>query len=120
MTKDEILAELPNFYGTQNYHRWSILFKTMVLSDGAHFIAEECGAYWLMDAIGSYLPKYRAEGFAEATLKVKKGKATLVIDDGNGKKLATQKIEFTDFPLDEIKFYVVRGEQWVIMLPSEY
>lgn len=34
---------------------------------------------------------------------------------------ATQSMQYTYFPLDEIKLYVVRQESdWVIMLPSEY
>ncbi|CAN1484479.1 hypothetical protein MCEMAEM4_00007 [Burkholderiaceae bacterium] len=34
---------------------------------------------------------------------------------------ARQKIEYTDFPLSEIKLYCqFDGEYWVIMLTSEY
>ena len=43
--------------------------------------------------------------------------AIVTADDGNGNKLATQRIAFTDFPLAEIKLYVSDG---VIMLPTEY
>ena len=32
--------------------------------------------------------------------------ATLTADDGDGNILVTQEIEFTDFPLPEIKIYV--------------
>ena len=38
-------------------------------------------------------------------------------DDGNDNIVYTQRIEYTDFPLDEIKLYFVNN---VIHLPSEY
>jgi len=120
-TKQEILAELPNFYGTEHYHRFSPLFRNFVLTDGAKYIAEECGAYWLMDAIASYKQKYQAEGFAVATLTASHDSGTLVITDGNGNTFAQQDIGFTDFPLDEITLYVIdNGDFWVLLLPSEY
>ena len=40
--------------------RWSPLFRQMVLTDGAKFVADNGGAhgaYWLMDAIASHQPK---------------------------------------------------------------
>jgi hypothetical protein len=42
-------------------------------------------------------------------------------DDGNGFVFATQDIEYTDFPLNEINlFCCYDGKHWVIMLPCEY
>ncbi|WP_420875832.1 DUF6876 family protein [Polynucleobacter sphagniphilus] len=47
--------------------------------------------------------------------------AALTIDDGKGTILASQNIECTDFPLEQINLYGVWSDQfWVIMLPSEY
>ena len=120
-TKDEILSELPNFYGTENYHRWSILFRNFVLTDGAKYIAEECGAYWLMDAIASHLISYRDEGFVVAKFAEYGSAWKLQLEDGDDRILARQTIEFTDFPLDEITLYVVKQDDlWVVLLPSEY
>lgn len=120
-TKDEILAELPNFYGTENYHQWSALFRNFVLTDGAKYIAEECGAYWLMDAVASHLSSYKDEGFVVAKFQAIVGGWELGITDGNEHSLVTQRIEFTDFPLDEITLYVVKQDDlWVVLLPSEY
>ena len=121
MTKDEILNKLPNFYGTENYHRWSVLFRNFVLTDGAKFIADECGAYWLMDAIASYLSRYRDNGFAVAELKKHKTGFVLTIEDGDYSALAQQPIEYSDFPLDEITLFVCQMDDlWVIMRTSEY
>jgi hypothetical protein len=56
-----------------------------------------------------------------ANLKVNGTRAVLTIDDGNGNVYAKQNIEYTDFPLNEIKLYCsFDGEYWVIMLTSEY
>ena len=38
-------------------------------------------------------------------------------DDGTGREVARQVIEFTDFPLDEIKLYLDQG---TLILPGEY
>jgi hypothetical protein len=43
--------------------------------------------------------------------------ASLVCDDGNHNFVNTHQIEFTDFPIDEIKFYFTDN---TILLPSEY
>jgi hypothetical protein len=43
--------------------------------------------------------------------------ASLVCDDGNDNIVYTQRIAFTDFPIDEIKLYFTDN---VILLPSEY
>ena len=121
LTKQEILNTLPNFTGTDGYTRWSPIFRNFLLTDGAKFIAEACDAYWLVDLFASHLPAYKDEGFAVLYLKVKDGKAVAQIEDGNGKVLAKQKIEYTDFPLDQIVLYCCpQGDQFVIMLPSEY
>lgn len=122
-TKDEILNELPNFYGTDGYTRWSALFRNFVLTDGALYLAEAAGAYWLMDAIASHIGAYKNEDFVVA--KLQRATATngwvLRLEDGNDGLLADQLIEFSDFPLDEITLYVIQQDDlWVILLTSEY
>jgi hypothetical protein len=42
--------------------------------------------------------------------------ATLVCEDGDGKRVYAQEIPFTDFPLPEIKLYFTNN---TILLPSE-
>jgi len=92
-----------------------------VLTDGAKFVADEAGAYWLMDAIASNVGSYKAEGFVVVKL-VKTGDAALLtLEDGNDNILARQDIEYTDFPLDDVTLYVIKQDAlWVILLPSEY
>ena len=121
-TKDEILNELPNFYGTDGYTCWSALFRNFVLTDGARYLADAAGAWWLMDAVASHLGSYRDEDFVVAKFS-KKGNEwwKLRLEDGNDNVLAQQAIEYSDFPLDEITLYVeYDGTNHVILLPSEH
>ena len=57
--------------------------------------------------------------------KLTKAEAELKADDGNGNILFVNTYKYTDFPLDEIKMYVVSAEDFgegamMLMLPSEY
>ena len=117
---NDLERSLSMFTGTEVCHRWSILFM-FVCTDGVKYLAEKAGAYWLLDAIASYQfqKKFVRESFQ--TWKFKKNEdgegGILTAEDGNGRVLATQEIEYTDFPLDTIKLYFIDG---VILLPSEY
>lgn len=119
MDAKELSVALTQFTGTEHYYR---IHPQIVLTDGAKFLADEAGAYWLMDAIASYLRFFQPkECFACCALKVNSIGAELLIDDGNGNILAKQEIEYTDFPLPEIKLYGIWSDGfWVIMLTSEY
>jgi hypothetical protein len=133
-TKDEILSSLPYYTGTEQYHRWSSLFRNVVATDGAHFIAESCDAFWLLDAIASHIAtnvKLRCDEqlryFQVWELTVKDGAAVLTCKaDTNVPHVVKQEIEYTDFPLDDIKLWVEPSEGpdgktiWVILLPSEH
>jgi hypothetical protein len=112
-------SELANFTGSENWFKhW---LGKMLFTDGVKFIADSAGAYWLIDeiAISQTLPKVRAQEFQVWVLKVdlEKRKGVLSCDDGNGNVVFTKRIEYTDFPLPEIRFYCTDG---VILLPSEY
>jgi hypothetical protein len=92
-----------------------------VTTDGVKFVADSAGAYWLIDeiAISQTRPKVRAEEFQVWVLKVDLEKHTgmLSCGDGNNNTVFSKKIEYTDFPLAEIRLYCTDG---VILLPSEY
>lgn len=119
MNAKELGSTLRQFTGTEHYYR---LHKDVVLTDGVKYLADEAKCYWLMDAIASYLRFFQPkECFACCKLKVVNESAVLTIDDGNGTILASQNIEYTDFPLPQIDLYGVWSEEfWVIMLTSEY
>lgn len=125
-------ASLGHFTGTESYHRWSILFRNMVLTDGALYVAKNGGshgAFWLMDAIASHQPAARKHRSLQDIqfwkLRVNLAKKTCVLEcraDSDKPVLIKQEIEYTDFDLEEIDLWVQPGGDnlWVIMLPSEY
>ena len=110
--------ELNQFIGTEKFY---FITKKHLLTDGTKYLAETAKCFWLMDAIASHLPKYFGDYFCLARLFVDGSSAVLKIEDGNDNVYASQVIDYTDFPLNEIKLYCsFDGEYWVIMLPSEY
>jgi hypothetical protein len=122
MTKTAKLSEenLRHITGSENWHRFGINRKVLC-TDGAKLVADEGGAYWLLDAIAIAQlceKAVAAEEFQVWKLQVNADRtANLVCEDGNRNIVYTQHIEFTDFPLAEIKFYFTDN---VILLPSEY
>lgn len=111
-----IRASLAEYCGTEQYYR-SLNF---VYTDGVKAMAELCGAYWLIDLIASWQveKRVRTKPFQVWELTVQDDRGSLTMrEDGGEPILAHQHIEYTDFPLGEIKFYVASG---VLMLPSEY
>jgi hypothetical protein len=114
-------SDLAQFSGTTRYYQhW---LRRFVYTDGVHHVAETGGAHWLIDAIASYQPKLfkdpMLQEFQHWILKVdlNNQKAQLICERDSDDVVLTQDIGFTDFPLDEIRFYVVSK---VLMLPSEY
>jgi hypothetical protein len=119
----ELKSELAQFTGTMQWHKWNFLAKNYLLTDGALYLAQKAGAFWLMDLIASYYPKLKGEPFQVWKLTVNDDRSALVVcEDGNLNELTRQEVPFTDFPLDEITLFVGQDEPpyWVILLPSEY
>jgi hypothetical protein len=102
MTKSTNLTErnLRQLTGTENRHRHGLV-ADIFYTDGAKFVAEERGAYWLLDSIAI------CQRFEKS--------ATLTCGDGNDNIIYTQHIEFTDFPLEEITLWFANN---TIGLPS--
>jgi hypothetical protein len=114
---------LSYFTGTESYHLWSALFPHCVLTDGALFLAENAGAFWLMDIIGSYQrnPGVRNESLQVWKLTAQNNRGVVTCQDGEYRTMVRQEIPFTNFPLPEISLLVAQSDGClVIMLPSEY
>lgn len=113
-------ANLKQFSGSEYWYRHSMV-RSILFTDGAKYVADTGGAYWLLDEIAfaqKSKKKVAAEAFQLWRLTVKDNNAaTLVCEDGNGRKILAKRIPFTDFPLDEISFYFINN---TILLPSEY
>jgi hypothetical protein len=112
-------SQLSQFTGTERYYRIS---SRHLLTDGAKYLAEEADCFWMMDAVASHLSEIGTDDwFVLVRVTVQGTRATMVYEDGNGKEHARQDIPFTDFPLSDQTLYACwDGENWVIMLPSEY
>lgn len=128
----DLLTELEQFTGSEEWHRWSALFRRDLLTDGAKYVSEKCGAFWLMDLVASWQGEIRKkhgdQPFQVWTLTRYAGedRATARCTDGNepGTELAVQEIEYTDFPggyQEPFKLFAARNEigGFTIMLPSE-
>lgn len=100
----------------------------LLYTEGVRYLAENAGAYWLIDAIASYQRELRGNGrmmeFQLWTLTVNRpqvlGEPMAVLEcfeDSGLPATVTQEIEYTDFPLDSIKLYVENG---TILLPNEH
>jgi hypothetical protein len=111
-------SDLANFTGIEYRHRHGLV-RHITYTEGVKYMADHGGAYWLIDKIATLQlePKIKKEEFQFWKLKVKDNSATLTCDDGNENIVYSEHIEFTDFPLEEIRFYCTDN---VILLPSEY
>jgi len=92
-TKTLTKADLAQFTGSENWYRHA-LARDILYTDGAKYMAEHGGAYWLLDEIA--LPQrfdklMAAHEFQLWKLKVNPDHtATLICEDGNGDSIYTK------------------------------
>lgn len=124
----QLAADLEQFSGSEQFYaHW---MRRIRFTEGVKFLADNAGAYWLIDLIASWQikPKVRREEFQVWILTVNrnppKGKPMAYArcysdtpEPGNTNQLCVQGIPYTDFLLDQIKLWLVNG---VLMLPGEY
>ena len=113
------LDDLKQFTGTEHWYRHSLI-RNVLYTDGIRYLADEVGAYWLIDEIATnqLVPKVRSLSFQCWKLIVsEQSTASLTCEDGNGLPVFEKQIAFTDFPLREISIWFTEN---VILLPSEY
>jgi hypothetical protein len=119
-TKKLTAADLLQFTGSEQWYRHGIV-RDVLFTDGAKYVADQAGAYWLLDEIAlaqRYEKTVADEEFQLWKLTVDPDHtATLTCEDGNGRAVYSKAIEYTDFPLPEIALYFTNN---VILLPSEY
>ncbi|MEZ4682102.1 MAG: hypothetical protein R2932_48640 [Caldilineaceae bacterium] len=113
-------SDLRQFTGTEYWYRHP-LARNILYTDGAKYVAEQGGAYWLLDEIAFAQADNKAvaaEEFQVWKLTVNPdATGILSCEDGNYNVVFTKAIEYTDFPLKEIQLYFTNN---VILLPSEY
>lgn len=118
--------DLSKFWGgTENYYQH---FLGGYYTDGVKYVAKECKAYWLIDAVMSHAPRLlKAEGFP-LVLELRsddEGGAQLVVtwpdyETGESQEEVIQEIECTDFPFarfdgGRFRFLVGPAERRLVM-----
>jgi hypothetical protein len=110
--------DLSQFYGTENYYKTFLFNPHLKHTDGVQYFAEKAGAFWFLDIIATEIyPKTKNEPFIVITLTVNDGKAKILADDGNDKRIFQKNVSYTDCPDGEYRFYLADN---VLMLTSEY
>jgi hypothetical protein len=122
MTKAPKLSknDLKQFTGSEQWYRGT-MNPNVLFTDGAKYVADTAGAYWLLDEIAlaqRFVANVAREPFQVWKLAVRPDHtATLSCEDGNFNVIHSQEIPFTDFPLDQITLWFANN---VIYLPSEH
>lgn len=119
-----MLENLKNFTGTSTWYK--TIIPSILYTEGAKYVADECGAYWLLDDIAIYQmePVVKQEEFQVWTLTVDLEDSTAELTCGDGgkkgkpsKTVFSRKINFTTFPVQKMVLWYTDN---VILLPSEY
>ena len=113
-------AIMSQFYGSELWYRHGLV-PCIVFTDGAKYVADAAGAYWLLDEIAlaqRFVREVAAEEFQVWKLTVKPDNtATLSCEDGNDNVVFSKEIKFTDFPPEGITLWF---ENNTIYLSSEH
>ena len=127
MSEQVTAIDLSQFYCSDNFYRH---WLGLVYTDGLKYLAEQAGAYWLIDAIASHQRGVARKARIDARLadfqiwklkanKRSKGCSLCCYADSGEKPAITQRIEFTDFPFDAVGDFKVYVENGIMMLSTE-
>jgi hypothetical protein len=105
----------------------------VVYTPGIKYVAEEGGAYWLIDAIATHLnsPDFKKAGardyrvrsmhFWNLTVRPDNIAILQARADSPDPPFIEQAIPFSDFPMSEIDIWAAfDGQHWTLYLPSEH
>lgn len=117
----EIRTNMNHATGTSAHHKYTIMPRFPVITDGVKCLAEDAECFWLLDAIGSHQGNRRLDReFQVWELAVDLDESTAVLKGFNIENtktpVVTQEIPYTDFPLESVRLYLRDG---IILLPSE-
>ncbi|MCA8448873.1 DUF6876 family protein [Burkholderia vietnamiensis] len=136
MNANELRDALMHCTGSEQLHGMGPLFKA-VITDGVKLLGDEAQCFWLLtDALAVICQKIPGKNYDDGFMVIELGARQP--DGGMDLRITTgrdgdapihsQHYDRTSFPLDEgIKLYAVwsqaneaRGQEWFLMLPSEY
>jgi len=117
--------DLARFTGSTEFY--GTMFPGIIYTEGMQYVAEAGAAYWLIDAIGSWLrtqPTLREHGIIFWKLTRQERGAVLEGFHDADEPITglRQEIEYTDFPLPEIAVWAAVNHLggWTLYLPSEH
>jgi len=107
--------------------------RRVIYTPGVKFLAEQGGAFWLIDVIASYLTPTVIQKAVQAEpgirwlhfwrLDVAPDQSALVTARADTARtpFVSQEIPFTDFPLEFVSVWAgFDGRLWTLYLPSEH
>jgi hypothetical protein len=114
-------ADLRQFAGgTGQWYRHA-LNRNILFTDGAKYVADEGGAYWLLDEVA--LSQRSEKRLARQPFQVWKltvnadHTGMITVEDGNYNVVFTKALDYTDFPAPEVTLWFAGN---VIYLPAEH
>jgi hypothetical protein len=125
METQELLFDLHQFNGTENYYRTSALDKRYFHTDGIQYLADNARCDWLLAIVTSCYHILKDCDFQVWTVNKNGDGVTVTCEDGNENQVYRQEIEYSDFPLDTFSFYCEVGSlngrdlNFIIMLKNE-
>lgn len=128
----QLKTELAQFFGDLIRYRHPFN-RQVIYTPGVRHLAEKGKAYWLIDAIASWIGSepfqqaaaedYRINSMHFWKFERNRDKPSILYAkaDSPDEAFIIQEIEYTDFPLPEISIWAgFDGEHWVLYLPSEH
>jgi hypothetical protein len=125
-------SALAHFTGDLERYRHP-LNRRVIYTPGVRYLADEAGAYWLIDAIASWIGSRRFEAAlrddpALASIHFWRldvyGDRTALLrafPDAEEPPFIEQEIPYSDFPLGSADIWVgFDGANWTLYLPSEH
>lgn len=117
MTNDDLtLKDLINYYGTENYYK----VMGLNVTDGIGYIMKNGYSWFVTDFLSLIVTNYKGlknEEFLTINLKINPDKtALMLVTDGNGNNLYTQKYNYTN-AIRELELFFING---VLLLSNEY
>lgn len=125
--------DLMQFWGgTQDRYQCGVNPRVL-FSGGVRYLAEKANAYWLVDAIASYLVpdvltphirKDRRIGYLHFwQLRVRNDQRAVLaaVADTGESPFIVQTLDYTDFPLSKADIWAGQsGDHWTLYLPQEH
>jgi len=117
--KQKLKAVLRHFTGSEQVF-YNPMFPKFRYTEGVKYLAQEANCYWLLDYVFSNqtIKAISEQPFQVWKLKVAENRtATIIVEDGNYYTVKSFKLDYTDFPMDEIDLWFMER---TLILPSEY